>query len=85
MRVAIELSPGARSHHALAMSRNAPICVDSAAFASGEWIGASSAAERVCRKAKAQGYGLREGHRRDATARLRVGGMALASHYGINL
>jgi len=43
------------------------------------------AADRVCRKAKAQGYGLREGHRRGATGWLRVGGMALSSHYGINL
>jgi hypothetical protein len=46
---------------------------------------AGDAADRVCRKGKAQGYGLREGRRRDATGRLRVGEMALASHYGINL
>jgi hypothetical protein len=44
------------------------------------------AAERVCRKAKAQDVGLRErGLRHDATGRLRLGKMALASHYGINL
>jgi hypothetical protein len=44
------------------------------------------AAERVCRKAKAQGVDLRErGSRRGATIGLRLGEMALASHYGINL
>jgi len=74
------------------MSRNAPICVDSAARramargADGDSESASGAAECVCRKAKAQGVRLRErGSRRDATVGLRVGGMALASHYGINL
>jgi hypothetical protein len=67
------------------MGRDAPICVNSAAFAGGECEGARSAAECVCRDAKAQGFDLREGRRRDATGRLRIGGMALASHYGINL
>jgi hypothetical protein len=67
------------------MSRGAPICVNSAVCTSGEWIGASGAAECVCRKAKAQGSGLRESRRHDATGRLRIGKMALASHYGINL
>ena len=64
--------------------------MDSAASANGEWIGAANcyaggAAECVCRNAKAQGFDLRAGRRRDATSRLRVSGMALASHYGINL
>jgi len=71
------------------MWRSAPICVNSAAFAGGERIGAAevmgSAAERVCHSEKAQGFALREGRRRDATGRLRVGGKARASHYGINL
>jgi len=46
---------------------------------------ASSAAECVCHSEKAQGYSLREGHRRDATERLRIGRMALSYHYGVNL
>jgi hypothetical protein len=47
---------------------------------------AGGAADRVCRKAKAQGVRLRKrGFRGDATDRLRLGGMALASHYDINL
>ena len=72
------------------MASDAPICVNSAACADGEWIGATNcyaegAAECVCRNGKAQGIGLREGRLRDATRGLRLGGMALASHYGINL
>jgi hypothetical protein len=67
------------------MGQGAPICVISAAVADGEWVGAKCAAECVCRNGKAQGSCLREGHRRDATGWLRVGGMARASHYGINL
>ena len=73
------------------MGWDAPICVDSAAYANGEWIGttncyAGGAAECVCRKRKAQGVCLRErGLRRVATQRVRLGEMALASHYGINL
>jgi hypothetical protein len=43
------------------------------------------AAERVCRKAKAQGYCLRSSRRHDAAGWLRVGGLALTSHCGINL
>jgi hypothetical protein len=57
-------------------------------FAQCEWFESarSGAAECVCRKAKAQGVGLRErGVPRVAAGRLRLGGMALASHYGINL
>jgi hypothetical protein len=46
---------------------------------------AGGAAERVCRNAKAQGFVLRENHRRDPSCGLRIGGMAPASHYGINL
>ena len=46
---------------------------------------AGGVAERVCRKGKAQGIDLRESRRRDATRGLRVGGVALASHRGINL
>jgi hypothetical protein len=72
------------------MRRDAPICVNSAACADGEWIGATNcyaegAAERVCRNAKAQGFGLRENHRRDPTIGQRIGGMVPTSHYGINL
>src|SRR6478609_12021862 len=72
------------------MRRDAPICVNSAACANGEWIGATNcyaggAAECVCRNAKAQGFVLRESNRRDPTIGLRIGGMAPASHYGINL
>ncbi len=71
------------------MGRGAPICVGCDPHllraASSERAG-HGAAECVCRKAKAQGVGLRErGSRRDATGRLRHGGMALASHWGINL
>lgn len=46
---------------------------------------AGGAAERVCRKGKARGIDPRESRRRAATGRSRVGGVALASHYGINL
>ncbi len=72
------------------MGWDAPICVDSAAFASGEWIGAAEtvfggAAECVCHDAKARGFVLRESTRRDPSFGLRIGGMAPASHYGINL
>jgi len=70
------------------MGWDAPICVGSAAFADGEWIGAAEiggAAECVCRNAKARGISLRESRRRDATSGLRNGEMARASHYGINL
>ncbi len=72
------------------MGRDAPICVDSAACADGEWIGAANcyaegAAECVCRNVKAQGFVLRESDRRDPTIGLRIGGMAPTSHYGINL
>ena len=70
------------------MGWDAPICVGSAACADGEWIGAAeigSAAECVCRNAKARGFDLRESHRRDPTFGLRIGGMAPTSHYGINL
>lgn len=72
------------------MGWDAPICVDSAACADGEWIGAANcyaggAAECVCRNAKAQGFVLRESNRRDPTFGLRIGGMAPTSHYGINL
>jgi hypothetical protein len=72
------------------MGWDAPICVDSAACASGEWIGAvncyvEGAAECVCHDAKAQGFVLRESHRRDPSFGLRIGGMAPTSHYGINL
>ena len=70
------------------MGWDAPICVGSAACADGEWIGTAkigSAAECVCRNAKARGFDLRESHRRDPTFGLRIGGMAQTSHYGINL
>ncbi len=46
---------------------------------------AGRAAECVRRNGKAQGYALRESRRRDATAWLRDGGKARASHYGVNL
>ena len=72
------------------MGWDAPICVDSAACANGEWIGATNcyaggAAECVCRNGKAQGFVLRESYRRNPSFGLRIGGMAPASHYGINL
>jgi hypothetical protein len=71
------------------MRRDAPICVISAACAGGECGGAPNkswcAAKCVCRNGKAQGFDLRKGRRRDATGWLRVGGMARASHWGINL
>jgi hypothetical protein len=61
------------------------MCVDCACGAN-SGCACKGAAECVCRKAKAQGVGLRErGFHRVATVRLRLGGMALASHYGINL
>jgi hypothetical protein len=34
---------------------------------------------------KAQGFDLRESHRRDPTLGLRISGMAPTFHYGINL
>jgi hypothetical protein len=64
--------------------------VKPAAIADGKEMSAAGAeagcvAERVCREGKAQGIYLRESRRRNATCRSRVGGMALASHRGINL